>query len=381
MRKKKDKVILAGNLRNDQRKMICDHYLKNPTITQKELAEWAKNEFNLVKAPGQSTISDILKRKDEFSKMSSSDLGVKKRRVITFPELDTALANWVLQCEHRAIRLNGDMIKAKGKRLSDLMNIPENDQPEFSNGWLQAFQERHNFHHFKLHGESGSADVAAIILNLPDIINTTNQYPLHDIYNMDETGLFYSMAPDRTIASRQIEGSKKNCTRITIAFTANADGTHKLEPFIIGNATRPRCFKKKTGEELGFYYRNNKKAWMTAMFFQEWIQKFDQEMRRSNRHVLLILDGAPSHVTSAITLTNVKVLLLPPYTTSKIQPMDAGIIASFKLHYCHIQLQYAIDRDEAEEKDIYKVDQLQVKLKTSGFKSLSFLINQIKKCS
>ena len=139
--------------------------------------------------------------------------------------------------------------------------------------------------------------------------------------------------------------------------------------------------KKKTGEELGFYYHNNKKAWMTAMFFQEWIQKFDQEMRRSNRHVLLILDGAPSHVTSAITLTNVKVLLLPPYTTSKIQPMDAGIIASFKLHYRHIQLQYAIDRDEAEEKDIYKVDQLQVKLKTSGFKSLSFLINQIKKCS
>ena len=61
--------------------------------------------------------------------------------------------------------------------------------------------------------------------------------------------------------------------------------------------------------------------------------------------------------------------------------MDAGIIASFKLHYRHIQLQYAIDRDEAEEKDIYKVDQLQVKLKTSGFKSLSFLINQIKKCS
>ncbi|CAG8751454.1 4624_t:CDS:2, partial [Ambispora leptoticha] len=201
-----DKVILVGNLRNDQRKMICDHYQENPAITQKELAEWAKDEFKLAKAPGQSTISDILKRKDEFNKMSSADLGIKKRRIIMFPELDTALANWVLQCEHRAVRLNGDMIKAKGKRLADLMGISESDQPEFSNGWLQAFQERHNFRHFKLHGESGSADVAVINLKLPDIINTTNQYSLCDIYNMDETGLFYAMAPDRTIASRQIEG-------------------------------------------------------------------------------------------------------------------------------------------------------------------------------
>ncbi|CAG8802910.1 15378_t:CDS:2 [Cetraspora pellucida] len=82
-------------------------------------------------------------------------------------------------------------------------------------------------------------------------------------------------------------------------------------------------------------------------------------MKKLNRHILLILDGAPSHVTSAFTLTNVKVLTLPPYTTSKIQPMDAGIIASFKLYYRHIQLQQAIDRDEAGEKDIYKIDQLQ----------------------
>jgi len=60
-----------------------------------------------------------------------------------------------------------------------------------------------------LHGESGSADIAAINLSLPNIINTTNKYSLCDVYNMDETGLFYAMAPDHTIASRQIEGSEK----------------------------------------------------------------------------------------------------------------------------------------------------------------------------
>jgi hypothetical protein len=31
-------------------------------------------------------------------------------------------------------------------------------------------------------------------------------YNHDDVYNMDETGLFYNLAPDTTIASSQIEG-------------------------------------------------------------------------------------------------------------------------------------------------------------------------------
>ncbi|CAG8697857.1 3794_t:CDS:2, partial [Dentiscutata heterogama] len=58
------------------------------------------------------------------------------------------------------------------------MNIPENDQPEFSNGWLQAFQERHNFHHFKLHGESGSADLQYAI--------DRDEAEEKDIYKVDQ---------------------------------------------------------------------------------------------------------------------------------------------------------------------------------------------------
>ncbi|CAG8791981.1 26413_t:CDS:2, partial [Racocetra persica] len=91
----------------------------------------------------------------------------------------------------------------------------------------------------------------------------------------------------------------------------------------------------------------------------EWIEDFDKEIRKSNRNVLLILDGASSHVTGAVTLTNVEVLKLLPYVTSKIQPIDAGIIASFKTHYRHMQLQCALDLDEARKCDIYKIDQLQ----------------------
>ncbi|CAG8836279.1 4449_t:CDS:1, partial [Racocetra persica] len=40
-------------------------------------------------------------------------------------------------------------------------------------------------------------------------------------------------------------------------------------------------------------------------------------------------------------------------------PIDTSIIAAFKLHYYHMQLEYAIDCNKARESNIYKVDQLQ----------------------
>ncbi|KAF8232518.1 hypothetical protein L208DRAFT_1169826, partial [Tricholoma matsutake] len=56
---------------------------------------------------------------------------------------------------------------------------------------------------------------------------------------------------------------------LTYAFTSNADGSEKLQPIIIGRAHKPRAFQKKTGAQLGFYYQNYAKAWMTLALYQE----------------------------------------------------------------------------------------------------------------
>jgi len=65
-------------------------------------------------------------------------------------------------------------------------------------------------------------------------------------------------------------GKKKEKFRITIAFACNADGSERLPPIYIGKAKKPRCFKTQTPVQLGFYYRNNKKAWMTSELFNEY---------------------------------------------------------------------------------------------------------------
>ena len=50
------------------------------------------------------------------------------------------------------------------------------------------------------------------------------------------------------------------------------------------------------------------------------------------RKILLFLDNAPVHPVD-LKLTNVKLLFFPPNTTSKVQPLDQGVIRSFKAHY------------------------------------------------
>ena len=97
---------------------------------------------------------------------------------------------------------------------------------------------------------------------------------------------------------------------------------------------------------------------MTSKLFQEWLKRFDDDLKAKNRQVALLYDNAPSHILGELKVSNVELISLPPNATSKIQPMDAGIIAAFKRRYRRYQLQDALDRDEQGDTDIYNVDQL-----------------------
>jgi hypothetical protein len=66
-----------------------------------------------------------------------------------------------------------------------------------------------------------------------------------------------------------MSGKKKDKFRISIGFACNADGSEKLPAFYIGKSKKPHCFKGQTPQAHGFYYRNNKKAWMNSELFEE----------------------------------------------------------------------------------------------------------------
>jgi hypothetical protein len=74
-------------------------------------------------------------------------------------------------------------------------------------------------------------------------------------------------------------------------------------------------------------YVANRKAWVTQAIFTDYLSALDAKMSSQNRKILLFLDQCAAHPQDTSY----------PNCTSILQPLDQGIIRSFK-HYYHKQL-------------------------------------------
>jgi len=79
---------------------------------------------------------------------------------------------------------------------------------------------------------------------------------------------------------------------------------------------------------------------MAQVQFDRWLKDLDEDMRQQGRKIALLIDGASGYGGSMHAgLTNVTVAQLPPNTTSVTQPLDAGVIRSFKVKYAQQMLE------------------------------------------
>ena len=163
---------------------------------------------------------------------------------------------------------------------------------------------------------------------LPTLLSN---YKLEDIFNADEFGLFYQCLPNKTLhlKSEKCSGGKNSKTTITGLSAANSV-SDKLPMFVIGKSKAPRCFKNV--RSLPSRYRSQKKSWMDSTLFEKWFGELDVKFQKENRKIALIVDNCPAHPTAA-DLSNVKLIFLPPNTTSVSQPTDQGVRRCLKAFY------------------------------------------------
>ncbi|UYV82304.1 hypothetical protein LAZ67_21001670 [Cordylochernes scorpioides] len=151
----------------------------------------------------RSTISTIFENKfaikSAFLKSNFSST-LKRDRDGEFPEIEEALFRWIRQANAMKLAINGNILKEKAILLALKMG---QDNFEASNGWLEKFKARRNIAFKRLHGEAGSVDANSVATWKGGIIpSLLAKYSPQDIFNADETGLFYKLLPNQTMTIR-----------------------------------------------------------------------------------------------------------------------------------------------------------------------------------
>lgn len=123
-----------------------------------------------------------------------------------------------------------------------------------SNGWLDGFKKRNDICFRKICGESKDVDEEVCSVWLEELPRAIEDYCIHDIYNADETALYFKCLPDKTLAFRteDCKGGKHSKERVTILLGSNVTGDSKLPPLMIGKSANPRCFKNVKSRPMAY---------------------------------------------------------------------------------------------------------------------------------
>uniref|UniRef100_A0A8C6MJZ7 DDE-1 domain-containing protein n=1 Tax=Nothobranchius furzeri TaxID=105023 RepID=A0A8C6MJZ7_NOTFU len=195
-----------------------------------------------------------------------------------------------------------------------------------------TFKKRFSLKSVSLCGKAASADTEAADIYAKETfknIIAEGRYKPEQVFNMDETGLFWKRMPSRTFLFKEeakASGFKAFKDRVTLVMCGNAAG-FLLRPGLIYRNLLP------------VYWMHNQKAWMTKLLASNWfhqcfipqVSKYLAEKGLPFK-ILLLMDNAGGHAAD-LSHEGIQVEFLPPNTTSLIQPMDQGVIRAFKALY------------------------------------------------
>lgn len=280
-----------------------------------------------------SNLTEIMKNESKIVEKYNSLNGKTSANVFntrgpTHVEVEKALLLWLRQMRNKNVSLNTEVILKTGEKFAKTLGV--NDFKP-TTGYLAGLKKRAGLLFSKKYGESVSVDNNVIEKWSTELSSIIRGYKPEDVYNLDETALFYRLMPSKTysFSDESTHGCKKSKDRITLVLITNADGTDRMCS-MIGKSAKPRAFRGQKVLPIDYYSQPN--AWIDLNIFGKIVSKFNSKMKKKNKKVLLFIDNCSTH-TEDIKLSNVCIKFFPPNSTSALQPLDQGIIHSFKSKY------------------------------------------------
>jgi hypothetical protein len=129
------------------------------------------------------------------------------------PEVDEALNQWFIAVSARGVSLSGPTPMRKAEELAAKLQVDF----KATDGWLSRWKQRHCISYKKAHSEKGSADTVGAEKWKAEVLPQLLQsFEAEDVYNADQTALFYCATPDGSLCCNHItlSGSKKSMDRL-----------------------------------------------------------------------------------------------------------------------------------------------------------------------
>ena len=117
-------------------------------------------------------------------------------RHMLYPEIDSDV--WMFFCDARSkgIPVNGPMLQNEANEFALKHKC---DNFSASNGWLKSFCVRHQIRFSLLHGENAEISADVVQKWMQELPNIIKDYQLKDIYNCDETSIFFKALPKKSL--------------------------------------------------------------------------------------------------------------------------------------------------------------------------------------
>ena len=155
-----------------------------------------------------------------------------------------------------------------------------------SNGWLEHFKKCFGLRQTRIVGEARDVPITTIKAWMEQYPEIIQGYSADDIWNMDESGLFFKALLDTVLAkkTKKCKGSKKSKERLTVAFSVSSSGFKVCKPVVIGRSKVLPYFRKLRNpfKPHGMQYFPSKKAWMTTEIMIQVLTALDRKLDVEN---------------------------------------------------------------------------------------------------
>lgn len=185
---------------------VCLFCFAMPKLGQKHRVLKIEEKLDIIRAIALArerdlpltTVCGIWNSREKLLGSAAATAKRCRLRSSPFADVEEALVKWLKAARSKNLPISGPLLVEKALVFASQL---KHDDFVCSNGWLARFKARHGITTRSISGEGAAADVdGAEQWQNGQLRHILEDYAPDDIYNMDESALFFKLLPDRTLA-------------------------------------------------------------------------------------------------------------------------------------------------------------------------------------